>query len=208
MAKIADLLSQIADKNLRGRIEAEFDALSKNKKFGLVFEEHIPEVVPLYSVPVKPGCNVSHKDGGMQAVYEVLDMGPESARCRNTDTGEVCELAADAIVAVALFGEPVYPALSPIARVQNAHMQPLAHNHRGGQLPRPAAFGLPVRGAGGLHIHRPAVQHGGPGLEVQQRLCGFKRQLQAQQVAQHDEEEAGACEGSAESGQQRAHCCH
>ena len=48
MAAINDLLRQITDGPLRERLTQEFDRLSKNKKFGLVFEEHIPECTPLY----------------------------------------------------------------------------------------------------------------------------------------------------------------
>jgi len=43
MAAINDLLRQIPDTSLRNRLEQEFARISKNKKFGLVFEEHIPE---------------------------------------------------------------------------------------------------------------------------------------------------------------------
>lgn len=46
MAAIHDLLAQIQDEALRERIEKEIDKLSKTKKFGLVFEEHMPECTP------------------------------------------------------------------------------------------------------------------------------------------------------------------
>lgn len=53
MAAINDLIAQIKDSELRARIEAELDRMNKQKKFGLVFEEHLPESVKLYDVPVK-----------------------------------------------------------------------------------------------------------------------------------------------------------
>ena len=40
MAAINDLISQIQDKELRERIQHEVDKMAKQKKFGLVFEEH------------------------------------------------------------------------------------------------------------------------------------------------------------------------
>lgn len=55
MAAIHDLLAQVQDQALRERIEKEIERLSKTKKFGLVFEEHLPECAPLYNVPVKKG---------------------------------------------------------------------------------------------------------------------------------------------------------
>ena len=63
MAVINDLVNQIEDKVLRERIAAEVDRLTKQKKFGLVFEEHLPECTPLYDVPVKRGSTVARRNG-------------------------------------------------------------------------------------------------------------------------------------------------
>ena len=43
MAAINDLIKQIEDKALRDRLAQEVERISSNKKFGLVFEEHMPE---------------------------------------------------------------------------------------------------------------------------------------------------------------------
>lgn len=51
MAAIDDLIAQISDDDLRQRIAVEVGRLIKNKKFGLVFEDHLPEDVtdaPIY----------------------------------------------------------------------------------------------------------------------------------------------------------------
>lgn len=61
MAAIHDLLAQVQDQALRERIEKEIDKLSKTKKFGLVFEEHLPECTPLYDVEIKRGSSVAKK---------------------------------------------------------------------------------------------------------------------------------------------------
>lgn len=63
MAKIEDLIAQIPDERLRKGITAEVKALKKSKKFGLVFEEHLPEMVRLPRLPVKPGDLVALKRG-------------------------------------------------------------------------------------------------------------------------------------------------
>ena len=47
MAKIEDLVAQIPDERLKKAIGAEVRELKKNKKFGLVFEEHLPETVTI-----------------------------------------------------------------------------------------------------------------------------------------------------------------
>lgn len=49
MAAINDLISQIQDETLRNRIQEEVSKMAKQKKFGLVFEEHMPESTPLGS---------------------------------------------------------------------------------------------------------------------------------------------------------------
>ena len=58
MAAIDDLIAQITDDSLRERIRAEIKRANKQKKFGLVYEEHLPESTPLYDVPVKKGSIV------------------------------------------------------------------------------------------------------------------------------------------------------
>ena len=67
MAAINDLIAQIENPELRARIQAEVDRMNKQKKFGLVFEEHLPECTPLYDIPVKRGALVANSLDG--AVY-------------------------------------------------------------------------------------------------------------------------------------------
>ena len=45
MAALDDLISQIPDESLRERIRAEMKRANRQKKFGLVFEEHL--ITPL-----------------------------------------------------------------------------------------------------------------------------------------------------------------
>ena len=71
MAAIHDLLAQVQDEALRTRLEQEINRLSKTKKFGLVFEEHLPECTPLYDIPVKRGATVAKKTGAVSDMYEV-----------------------------------------------------------------------------------------------------------------------------------------
>ena len=63
MAAINDLIAQIQDVELRNKIEQEVNRMNKQKKFGLVFEEHLPECTPLYEMPVNYGSNVALKSG-------------------------------------------------------------------------------------------------------------------------------------------------
>ena len=71
MAAIHDLLAQVQDEGLRERLQREIDKLEKTKKFGLVFEEHLPECTPLYDIPVRRGAKVALKTGAVGDFYEV-----------------------------------------------------------------------------------------------------------------------------------------
>lgn len=72
MAILNDLIAQIESPELRARIQAEVERLNKQKKFGLVFEEHLPECTPLYDIPVKVGGLVAKKAGQVNDVYILI----------------------------------------------------------------------------------------------------------------------------------------
>ena len=101
MAAIHDLLAQVQDQALRERIEKEIDKLSKTKKFGLVFEEHLPECTPLYDVEIKRGSSVAKKTDSINEVYDVLNIQGNIATCINKTTQAVEEISIDGLIAVA-----------------------------------------------------------------------------------------------------------
>ena len=53
MSAIDTLIAQISDPRLRERLAAEWDNAKKEKKFGLVFEDHLPELLPLHGEVVE-----------------------------------------------------------------------------------------------------------------------------------------------------------
>ena len=127
MAAINDLIRQIEDKYLRDRLQQEVARLSKQKKFGLVFEDHIPECTPLYGVAVRKGSLVAVKGEDIRDVYFVSAISDGRAAIVNKATGEKSERPLDTIVAVAQFGEPIFPSLIPIDSVENAPDSNLWH---------------------------------------------------------------------------------
>lgn len=127
MAAINDLLRQITDPMLRERLTEEVTRISKNKKFGLVFEEHIPECTALYGVPVKSGSTVARKTGKMNELYIVKEIDGETAVCENKITSEITTMPVCELVSVAQFGDPIFPSLEPIAKVENAPGDSLWH---------------------------------------------------------------------------------
>ena len=127
MAAIDDLISQISDESLRERIRAEIKRANKQKKFGLVYEEHLPESTPLYDVPVKKGSIVAKKNGEITDLLYVESITDGVATCISKTTKERAVYPVSTLVSVAQFGEPIYPYLKPIDTVCNAPDSDLWH---------------------------------------------------------------------------------
>lgn len=127
MAALDDLINQISDVSLREQIRLEVKRLNQNKKFGLVFEEHLEDVVPLYDIPVKRGSIVAKRDGQLKDKYYVEKIDGNQATCFNKVTKECVVLPVDALVCVSQLGEPIYPYLKPVDSVCNAPDSDLWH---------------------------------------------------------------------------------
>lgn len=129
MAVIDELINQINDVELRNRIQKEVKKMSKQKKFGLVYEEHIPECTPLYDVPIKRNSLVAKKDGKINEVYRVKKLDNNIVFCekKGTNENEIEEFCVDELISVAEFGEPIYPCLKYIDSVENAPDSDLWH---------------------------------------------------------------------------------
>lgn len=127
MAAINDLIAQIENPELRARIQAEVDRMNKQKKFGLVFEEHLPECTPLYDIPVKRGALVALKTGKVSEVYRVLKIKGDEAECKKKDADEIETFKVNELVTVAEFGDAIYPYLKPMDSVCNAPDSDLWH---------------------------------------------------------------------------------
>lgn len=82
MATIDDLIAQVKDPVLRSRLDAEAKKLREKKKFGLVFEDHVPECTPLYEVPLKKGCKAAKRTGTIDKIYDVVAV----------HDGEICSI--------------------------------------------------------------------------------------------------------------------
>jgi len=119
VAAIDDLIAQVEDKVLRERLHLETQRITKEKKFGLVFEDHLPELTPIYSAKIKKGCKVALRSGPLTELWRVLLVKQGEARCLNRSSGEQQTIPLEELVVVRQFGEPIFPALTPVDRVQN-----------------------------------------------------------------------------------------
>ena len=127
MALLQDLIQQIDDPALRERILQETNKLLKQKKFGLVFEEHLPECTPLYDVPIRVGSKVALKTGYVSDIYTVINIDGDEVQCDRRETHEQKIFKLDELVTMAEFGEPIYPTLKQIDAVENAPDSGLWH---------------------------------------------------------------------------------
>ena len=127
MAVLQDLIQQIDDPKLRERILLEVNKLNKQKKFGLVFEEHLPECTPLYDVDIKKGSTVALKSGKVDDIYLVKSINGKEATCEHKVDHKEATFLLNDLVCVAEFGQPIYPYLKPIDKVCNAPDSNLWH---------------------------------------------------------------------------------
>lgn len=132
MAAINDLIARIQDPELRLRMEKEVKELTKHKKFGLVFENHVPEMTLLYDYPISRGCKVIRKADDDKKLtedilWEVRRVSRGVATCRHTVTGEEQQVPCQDLICVARNGEPIYPCLKYMDSVQNAPDSDLWH---------------------------------------------------------------------------------
>lgn len=128
MSAINDLIDKIKDPDLRARISEEVARMQKQKKFGLVFEEHLPEATPLYDAAIIVGSLVSLKDKEFKEFFRVKQIKGGILICeREDDSHERVELNKSNVVVVAMFGQPIYPCLKPLDALKNAPDSDLWH---------------------------------------------------------------------------------
>ena len=130
MSAIHDLISQISDTRLRERLAAEWASASREKKFGLVFEDHLPELLPLHGTKPRKGDLVCRCQGALKDVWQVKSIHDGVAICtKPQDDAHPSEPTRAAFAPISLpvadllvvreFGEPIFPALVPMGAVAN-----------------------------------------------------------------------------------------
>ncbi len=104
------LLDKVDDPVLRGDLRRQVDLLRVKRRFGLVFEEHLPERVQLPGHTVRRGTRVVLPDHDVDKPRKVVKVVKGKATVRNTDGATETLPVADLVV-VADFGQPIYPGL-------------------------------------------------------------------------------------------------
>lgn len=127
MAELHELIEKIENPELRAQLQAAADRLTKQKKFGLVFEEHLPECTPLYDIPVRKGAKVSLRNGKANETFTVLKIEDGIATCLPKNSKEAVQFTVTDLVTTAELGDPIYPCLQPLGEVCNAPDSELWH---------------------------------------------------------------------------------
>jgi adenine-specific DNA-methyltransferase len=110
-------IGQIQDEALRTRIAREVELLRSSRRFGLVFDRHLPEAVRLPDHPVRKGVSVTLRDESTSESWRVLRFADTSRSVAVLD-GNGGQVPTDELVVLREFGEPVYPGLRSIERIE------------------------------------------------------------------------------------------
>lgn len=127
MAAIDQYIERIPNTELQEQIREEVARLTKKKRFGLVYESHLPDNVLMPEVTIRRGTKVALRGNTPNDVYEVQDIEKDNAVCRNLASLEDKTFLLDDLVAVALRGDVIYPYLKPMDSVENAPYSDLWH---------------------------------------------------------------------------------
>jgi adenine-specific DNA-methyltransferase len=120
LAALDDLLARVPDAALRTDLQREIAPLRGDQTLGLVFERHLPERVRLYGHAIRRGLIVADTKDSEDTEWLVLGVRQGKASLRRRDeSGAYLEAERDAesLVVIRQFGDPIYPGLRSVARV-------------------------------------------------------------------------------------------
>ncbi len=143
VAKIDDLIARVEDDFIRTHLLAAADELRRNTRFGLVFEQHIPETALLFDFPIRPGTTVYKRSDTaarhplvvQSIVGKTATVAPagkpttDLAAPSKTAGGRTGRRAAATkpekvkladLLVLKRFGEPIFPTLRPVGEVRRA----------------------------------------------------------------------------------------
>jgi adenine-specific DNA-methyltransferase len=117
--EIAELLNQIQDSSVRSRLAVAIAELKKTKTFGLSYEQHLPELIPVFSAPIRKGVRVCLKRGALTDTFTVKRVVNGTATLiPEQQTGEERHISTRELLVVKKFGEPIFPILRPVQTVR------------------------------------------------------------------------------------------
>ena len=105
MAALDDLINKIDNPELKLQMQHVVRKLLKQKKFGLVFEDHLPESTILYGLGVRAGLTVTYKTAPLKERFFVRSINNGLAECSSLDdTTSISGIPVDDLVPFTTFG--------------------------------------------------------------------------------------------------------
>jgi adenine-specific DNA-methyltransferase len=127
MAALDDLLARVEDEALRNALDREIAPLRGERELGLVFERHLPEKVRLAGLPIRRGATVEVRCSQLALTWQVAKVanGKADLRRRGDDGCTATETyAIEDLVVVREFGQPIYPGLKSVGRIERGGNKP------------------------------------------------------------------------------------
>ena len=128
MARIDDLIEQLTDSRLREQLTAAIGELRRRQRFGLVFEQHIPETTLLPGTSVAAGQIVQYRRDPKGGLWRVLTIKKTAAVIEPAGSDGKPSLRqsvkASDLLTIRPFGDPVYPALEPLGSLRRHSARP------------------------------------------------------------------------------------
>ncbi|WP_156297969.1 site-specific DNA-methyltransferase [Mycobacterium paragordonae] len=112
------LIGRIEDEALRDRLAREVDLLRGSRRFGMVFDRHLPESVRLTEHPIRKGIRVALRDESSAETWTV-ERFTDRTREVAVLSGDGGEHPASDLIVIREFGEPIYPGLRSVERIAN-----------------------------------------------------------------------------------------
>ncbi|CPT81086.1 adenine specific DNA methylase Mod [Mycobacteroides abscessus] len=112
------LIGRVQDGSLRNRLASEVELLRGSRRFGLVFDRHLPESVRLTDHPIRKGIRVALRDEST-AVTWTVERFTDRTREVAVLSGDGGERPVSELIVIREFGEPIYPGLHSVDRIPN-----------------------------------------------------------------------------------------
>ena len=112
------LVSRVENDILRARLAQEVDLLRGSRRFGLVFDRHLPESVRLPDHAIRKGVRVALRDESSTETWIVSNF-TDRTREFAVLGGTGGERHISELVVVREFGEPIYPGLRSVESIAN-----------------------------------------------------------------------------------------
>jgi adenine-specific DNA-methyltransferase len=120
MARLDNLAAQVKDSALREKLQDAIADLKRKQRFGLVFEEHIPEITALLGHQIHRGATVQRREDPNEGVfYRVISVnGRGEVNIELLAGGEPLPVPSKDLLLVKQLGDPIYPALTSVGVIR------------------------------------------------------------------------------------------